>query len=82
MNLYHKNLKKLENIPRVLFEGFHCDYNEITSLKGSPKVVMGYFVCFHNRLTSILYCPKEMILLLYSGNHLLTLDYVPSNRKI
>ena len=82
MTFYKKNLKKLENLPRELFEGLYCDNNKLTSLKGSPKVVTSYFACYQNKLTSILYSPKEMHMLIYSGNYLLSLDYVPSNHRL
>jgi hypothetical protein len=68
----HISYKELEEIPikfNIIYGGFECDNNELTSLFNSPSKARYYF-CNNNYLTSLEYCSEVIYSLDCSNNEL------------
>jgi hypothetical protein len=74
---------RLEKIPvpfGTVGGGFHCSYNQLTSLTGAPESVGGYFDCSRNQLTSLQGAPASVGGDFYCySNQLQTLEGAPES---
>lgn len=60
VNLYNKDLKKIEVKFHEVNGYFNCSTNQLTSLKGSPNKIKSYFDCSGNLLTNLKYSPSSV----------------------
>lgn len=58
VNLFEKDLKKIEVKFNTINGAFDCSMNELTTLNGSPHEVNGNFHCYSNLLTSLVDGPQ------------------------
>jgi hypothetical protein len=61
LHLGSQGLTRLPDLSCVIiYGGFTCAYNKLTSLEGAPKYVRGYFSCYDNQLTTLKGAPAAV----------------------